>query len=113
MPKSNESDKNMGVCTFIAVNPNSKNRDEALNYIKDWIRYRMNQVNSPLYFQSPIIEEDSLRGSLYELYKNGEITFYIDRDIYSDGFFDVVENNGDIDSYIEDTKRKLYTYFNE
>lgn len=73
----------------------------------------MKQENVPLYFQQPVQEEDTLQGSLYELYKNGEITFYIDRDVYSEGFFDVIKNRGNIDTYIEDTQRKLDAYFNE
>lgn len=113
MPKLNSLDKNLGTCTFLAVNPNSKNKEEALAYIANWIQYYTSQDKVPLFFQQPVQNEDTLRSSLYELYRNGEITFYIDRDIYIDGFFDVIENHGDIETYIKDTRRKLDTYFNE
>lgn len=113
MPKLNTSDKNIGTCTFLAVNTNSKNREDALAYIEDWIKFRMEQEQVPLYFKQPIPQENTLRRSLYELYENGEITFYIDRDVYEKGFFDVIENGSNIDDYIKETQRKLNTYFNE
>ncbi len=113
MPKLKASDRNIGTCTFLAVNANSGNRKETLAYLADWIKYCMEQKESPLYFKTPVPPKNSLRGSLYELYENGEITFYIDRDVYEDGFFDVVEKGNNIEPYLQETKRKLDTYFNE
>jgi len=113
MPKLNATDKNSGTCTYLAVNANAKNRKETLAYLADWIKYCMRQEKVPLYFQQPVPEDDTLRGSLYELYENGEITFYIDRDVYVDGFFNVIENGGNTEDYIKETGRKLDAYFNE
>ena len=113
MPKLNATDKNIGTCSFLAVNPNSKNLKETLAYLADLISYTMEQDKIPLHFKQPVKEEGTLRQSIYDLYKNGEITFYMDRDVYVDGFFDVVENGADIEEYIKETKRKLDKYLNE
>ncbi|NLJ95561.1 MAG: extracellular solute-binding protein [Clostridiales bacterium] len=113
MPKINASNKNIGACTFLAVNAHTDNHEETLSYLADWISYTMEQEETPLYFKQPIPKEGTLRKSLYDLYENGEITFYVDRDVYVDGFFDVVENGADIEEYIKETKRKLDKYFNE
>ena len=113
MPKLNATDKNIGTCSFLAVNPNSKNLKETLAYLADWISYTMEQDKIPLHFKQPVQEEETLRQSIYDLYKNGEITFYMDRDAYVDGFIDVVENGADIEEYIKETKRKLDKYLNE
>lgn len=113
VPKLNASDKNIGTCSFLAVNPNSKNLKDTLTYIADLISYIMAQKKAPFHFKEPIPEEGTLRRSIYELYKNGEISFYMDKDVYIDGFFEVVENGADIEAYIKETERKLDKYFNE
>lgn len=113
MPKLNESDKNTGTCIFLAVNPNSDNLKETLEYLGNWISYVMNQEETPLYFQQPVPEEGSLRKSMYDLYENGEIAFGLDSELYMEGFYDVMDGKLDMKEYIEETDRKLSTYMNE
>ncbi len=113
MPKLNATDKNIGTCYFLAVNPKSKNLKETLAYLVDLISYTMEQEKAPLHFKEPVPEKGTFRRSIYDLYKKGEITFYIEQDVYNDGFFDVIENGADIEEYIKETERKLDLYFNE
>lgn len=113
MPKLDETDKNIGGCIFLAVNPNSKKLEQTLGYLSAWIAYQLNAKEKPLYFQDTTSSKDSFHKALYELYENGEITFRIDRDLYDEGFSKVMEQTQDIESYITETQRRLDTYFNE
>lgn len=112
MPKLKSSDKNVATCVYLTVNPNSKNLEDTLNYIKDWIAYCMEQEEKPLYFSQPIPEDNTLRRSAYELYENSVITFSMDYELY-DGFDEVIEKKLSIEEYIEETDRKIDTYLNE
>lgn len=114
MPKLDVADKNIGTCSFLAVNANSDNIKTVLAYLEDLIAYIMNQETVPFFFKEPVPDKDTLRGSIYELYENGEIIFYIDPDTYS-GLTEVIETGSDqaIEKYIQETERKLRIYFNE
>ena len=113
MPKLDEADKNTGGCIFLAVNPNSKNLEQTLDYLTAWIAYQLNTTEKPLFFQDTTSSKDVFHKALYELYENGEITFRIDRDLYEEGFFKVMEQSEDVESFITETERRLETYFNE
>lgn len=114
MPKLDPTDKNTGTCSFLIVNANSDNKKTVLAYLEDLIAYIMNQETTPFFFKEPVPEKDTLRGSIYDLYENGEISFYIDSDTYS-GLTEVIESGSDqaIEEYIQETERKLRIYFNE
>ena len=113
MPKFSSSDKNVGSCVFLAVNPNSKNLKQTLDYIEDLIIYQQNLENTPTYFQRVEPTGDHFLDSLYELYENGEIAFQIENDLYSEGLDDVIDQKMEIETYITNTDQKLDTYFNE
>lgn len=111
-PKITKEDKNMGTCVFLVVNPESNNLEATLSYLEDLIDYQMNLEQRPLYFQTPDESGDSYEGSLYELYKNGEITFYPDANL-TDGFDEVMEGKMDLEAFIKEADRKLDMYFHE
>ena len=111
-PKITKEDKNMGTCVFLVVNPESNNLEATLSYLEDLIDYQMNLEQRPLYFQTPDESGDSYEGSLYELYKNGEITFYPDANL-TDGFDEVIEGKMDLEAFIKEADRKLDMYFHE
>lgn len=102
----------MGTCVFLVVNPESNNLEATLSYLEDLIDYQMNLEQRPLYFQTPDESGDSYEGSLYELYKNGEITFYPDANL-TDGFDEVIEGKMDLEAFIKEADRKLDMYFHE
>lgn len=113
MPKFEEESKNIGTVIFLTVNPNSDRLKDTLNYLSDWINYTMIAEEAPLYFSQPVPEVGTFRHSVYELYKNSDITFSLDKDLYMEGFDEVIELDKDIEEYISISDKKLDVYFNE
>ena len=111
-PGITKEDKNVGTCVFFVVNPESDNLEATLSYLEDLIDYQMNLTQRPLYFQTPDESGDSYDGSLYELYKNGEITFYPEANL-TEGFEEVIEGKMDLEAFITETDRKLDMYYRE
>ncbi len=112
MPKVTEGDKNSGTCLFLAVNPESDRLEETLQYLGDWIAYTMKQTEQPLFFADRAIGEDTYEHSLYELYRNGEISFAIEAEI-TEGYDEVIEDVTKLEAYIAETDRKLKVYLKE
>lgn len=111
-PKLSAEAKNAGTCLFLAVNPHSDNLEATLDYISSWSIYTKNRKDAPLFFEKREAGEDPYGASLYELYKNGEIGFAMDADVYA-GYEEVLEDSTKLEKYIEETDRKLKIYFNE
>lgn len=112
-PKLNDTDKNIGYCTFLTVNRNSSNLKETLNYIEDLIEYIMKQEDKPLFFKEYKDSFSPLRRSYYELYQNGNIVYSIDNELYLDGFNDLITKVINIEEYIKETQRKLDIFYKE
>lgn len=113
LPNLSPTGNNVGSCTFIAVNPNSKRLKETLAYLEDFIEYTMGQEQSPLYFHTRQGDKTSLIESVEKLYKEGEISFQMDQDLYWNQFFDYLKGSITLEEYLEETKRKLSIYENE
>lgn len=111
-PKLNASDKNAGSCMFLAVNPYSDNLDTTLQYISSLISYTMAKEEAPLFFANREVDGSSYDRSLYELYRDGTITFSIDGDVYA-GYSDVLDGTASIETYIMETEAKVKIFFNE
>lgn len=111
MPKLKASDKNSASCVFLAVNPDSKRRDEALAYLADLIAYMMRCDNVP-YF-SDTKAEGALETALHEVYADGEIVFAVDYDIYEEGLDEMIAGKISLEEYIKRTEPKLKMYWGE
>lgn len=111
-PRIEREDKNLGTCVFFVVNPKSDDLKATLSYLEDLIAYQMNQELRPLYFQTPDESGDSYEGSLYELYRNGEITFYPEEDLI-EGYDEVIEGKKSLEDFITETDHKLDMYLRE
>lgn len=113
IPKLSSEDKNTGTCTFLAVNPNSSRIDETLAYLADWITYQMTEEEKPLFFQEINPDAGALELSIYELYRDGELVFSIDSDVYEEGFDEMLQGNKSLAEYMKETQQRLMKYFNE
>ena len=49
MPKMEEDMANVGILTFLMVNPQSENLEEALQYISDFSKYMLKQKDNSMY----------------------------------------------------------------
>jgi hypothetical protein len=111
MPKFSASDKNIASCIFLAVNPDSKKRDEALAYLADLIAYQMKLEDVPYFSDKK--EENALNNALYEVYENAEVVFAVDSDIYDAGFEEMLSGKLSVSEYIKQTESKLKIYWGE
>lgn len=113
VPKISATDKNIGTCIFLAVNPKSSNLKETIGYLESYIAYCLAEEDKPLHFIDCDVYQDIYGNSLYDLYKNGEITFAIDSDVYDDGFGSVISGEESCEDYLNKTQQRIDIYFNE
>ena len=108
-----EGIKNVGVLTFLAVNPQSKNLEITLEYISEFCQYMMTQkdtfllADESMYTDVPFIKE------CYQVYSDGTIYFAMDDDIYWNTFWEYVEGNMELEEMIEEIERKREIYVGE
>lgn len=111
MPKLNAADRNIANCIFLAVNPDSEKRDEALAYIAALAAYLSQNCDQPFYkdWQG----EGILDETLHTAYENGEIGFAVDYDAYGQGFEELFSGEMSLSEYIKMTEPKLRMYWEE
>ena len=113
VPMLSEGIKNVGLLTFLAVNPQSNNLEVTLNYISDFCQYMMTQKDSflladeAMYTDTPSIKE------CYQVYSDGNIYFAMDGDIYWNTFWDYVEGELELEEMIGEIERKREIYVGE
>ena len=113
VPMLSEGVKNVGVLTFLAVNPQSKNLEITLDYISEFCQYMMTQkdtfllADEAMYTDTPFIKE------CYQVCSDGTIYFAMDDDIYWNTFWNYVEGNMELEEMIEEIERKREIYVGE
>ncbi len=113
IPRLSEKIGNVGTLTFLAVNPQAENLEVTLDYISDFCKYMVTQkdtfllVDETLYTDTPITKE------YYQVYKEGEITFAMDLDVYWNDFWDYVDGEMELEEMIEEIERKRKIYVGE
>ena len=111
-PKLKATDKNMGYCQFLAVNPYSDNLEETLQYIATLVAYMMEKEEVPLFFEDRDVEDNEKDRALYELYRNGEIIFSVDGDVYG-AYSNVLNGTLDLEEYVAESETKVKIFLNE
>ena len=113
IPRLSEEIGNVGMLTFLAVNPQAENLEVTLDYISDFCKYMMTQkdtfllVDETLYTDTPIVKDR------YQVYKEGEITFAMDLDVYWNDFWDYIDGEMELEEMIEEIERKRKIYVGE
>ena len=113
VPSMSEEVGNIGTLTFLAVNPNSQNLESTLQYIATFCQYMMTKQDSfvlqdiSTYTDTPFVKE------CYETYANGDVYFWMDKEIYWNLFWDYVEGNMELEEMIEEIERKREIYVGE
>ena len=114
VPILSKDTKNIGFVTFLAVNPQSKNLEVVLNYISDFCQYMMTQKDSfiladpSMYTDTPFLQE------CYQVYKEGNIYFAMDDDIYWNTFWSyIVDGDMELEEMIAEIERKRKIYVGE
>lgn len=111
MPKLSATDGSIANCVFLAVNPDSARRDEALAYLAALAAYLSQRRDLP--FFTDWQGEGMLDETLHKAYENVEIGFAIDYDVYGEGFDELFFGELSLEEYIRKTEPKLKMYWGE
>lgn len=111
MPKLSAADGNIANCVFLAVNPDSARRDEALAYLAALAAYLTRRGDLPFFMDWQ--GEGVLDETLHKAYENGEVCFAVDYDVYGEGFDELFSGELELSEYIKKTEPKLRMYWGE
>ena len=87
VPKMEEGMADVGTLTFLMVNPQSENLEEALQYVSDFSKYMLKQKDSFLLADETTYTDTPFTKDCYEVYANGAIQFEMDFSIYVDQLY--------------------------
>ena len=113
VPKVSKEVKNVGTCTFFAVNPQSDNLEATLSYLSTLCTYLMTQQDSFLLSDESMYSNNSLIKEYYKLHEDGAIYFQMDEEVYSNVFDDYLEGKIELEDMITEIERKREIYTKE
>lgn len=113
VPSMSNEVGNIGTLTFLAVNPNSQNLESTLQYVATLCHYMMTKQDSFLLQDSSLYTDTPFVKECYETYANGDVYFWMDKDIYWNLFWDYVEGNMELEEMIIEIERKREIYVGE
>lgn len=109
-PSIVHSDKTNATCSFLTVNPSSKNLDATLDYISALAQYLMEQENS---FMLSEKSSYTVPDSLYNLYSEAKIGFNVSEEICYDSYVKYHSGELTLEEMITECDRKMSAYLNE
>jgi len=113
IPTLSEETKNQGTLTLLAVNPQSDNLKETLNYISAFAKYMMTKQDSfvlkdeALYSEHPYIKE------WYQIYADGDVRFDMDSEVYEELFLNYLRGDLELEEMIIEAERRRKIYIGE
>ena len=113
VPKMDEDIGNLGSMTLLAVNPESENLENALEYISSFAKYMVTKQDSfvladeSMYTDTPFIKD------AYELYSDAEIVFEMDANVYWHDFTAYLNGEMELEEMIAEIERKYQIYIGE
>ena len=113
IPRISEEIGNVGVLTFLAVNPQAENLEVTLDYISDFCKYMLTQKDTFLLADESTYTDIPFIKGVYEVYKEGALFFRMDSEVYADAFWDYLEGTMELEEMIEEIERKKEIYLGE
>ena len=113
VPKVSKEVKNVGTCTFFAVNPQSDNLEATLSYLSTLCTYLMTQQDFFLLADESMYSDNSLIKEYYKLYEEGAIYFQMDEEVYIHVFMQYLEDEIELEEMIKEIERKREIYTKE
>ena len=113
VPKMEEGIPNVGILTFLMVNPQSENLDEALQYISDFSKYMLKQKDSFLLADETTYTDTPFTKECYEVYANGAIQFEMDFSIYVDQLYAYADGEMTLEEMVAEMERRRKVYVGE
>ncbi len=113
-PKISEEIGNVGSLTILAVNPNSSNLEETLEYITAYCNYMLTSKNSFLLAEKSSYDMDnSFIMERYQVVADGTIEFRLDSELYEDVFIDYIDGMIGLEDAIAEADRRVKIYKEE
>ena len=114
VPMLSEDAKNIGFVTFLSVNPQSKNLEVVLDYISDFCQYMMTKKDSFMLADQSMYTDIPFLQECYQVYKEGDIYFAMDDEIYWNAFWDyAIKGTIELEEMVEEIERKRQIYVGE
>lgn len=114
-PSVKENEPSCADCIFFCVNSNSKNLNEALNYISTYCSYMLGRNDNYLLNDESIypFSDTALAKDLFNIYSNAEVHFTPSDDMFWTDYIDYQNGNISLDSLVSEIERKTDMYLNE
>ena len=113
MPKMEEGMANVGILTFLMVNPQSENLEDALQYISDFSKYMLKQKDSFLLADETTYTDTPFTKDCYDVYANGAIQFEMDFSIYVDQLLAYADGEMTLEDMVAEMERRRKVYVGE
>ena len=113
VPKMEEGMANPGILTFLMVNPQSENLEEALQYISDFSKYMLKQKDSFMLADETTYTDTPFIKDCYNVYANGAIQFEMDFSIYVDQLYAYANGEMTLEDMVAEMERRRKVYVGE
>ena len=113
VPKMEEGMENTGTLTFLMVNPQSENLEDALQYVSDFSKYMLKKKDSLILTDETTYTDTPFMKDAYELYANGAIQFEMDFNIYVNPFYEYANGETALEDMIAEIERRRKVYVGE
>lgn len=112
MPSVTDVSRSVAVCTYLCINPASKNLKAAVDYAESLINH-LNENNASMLFKDTNDNSSVCLDDLYEIYSNAGIEFNISFEIFRSDFEKYLRSEMSLDEFIAEADRKYSAYHNE
>ena len=113
VPKMEEGIPNVGTLTFMMVNPQSENLEDALQYVSDFSKYMLKQKDSFILADETTYTDTPFTKDCYEVYANGTIQFEMDFSIYVDQLYAYANGEMTLEDMVAEMERRRKVYVGE
>jgi len=115
LPILTGNDSSVAICTFLCVNPASKQLDDTLDYISSLCEYIMeySYEKTMLFKDRSLYPDNSYYDDLYGIYSNADIRFTSPSDLYYNDYLKYLDDELSLEEFIRLANRKLDIYRNE
>ena len=113
IPKMEEGMANVGTLTFLMVNPQSENLEDALQYISDFSKYMLKQQDSFMLSDETTYTDTPFTKDCYKVYANGAIQFEMDFSIYVDQLYAYANGEMTLEDMVAEMERRRKVYVGE
>ena len=113
VPKMEEGMANVGTLTFLMVNPQSENLEDALQYVSDFSKYMLKKKDSLILADETTYTDTPFMKDCYNVYANGAIQFEMDFSIYVDPFYEYANGETALEDMIAEIERRRNVYVGE